>query len=226
MIKENLDNIRKELPSGVTLVAVSKFHPADAIVKAYDAGQRVFAESRPQELEKKVKELESWTAEHSDDPVEWQFIGHLQTNKLKMVLPHVSLVQSVDTVHLLDEINKWGKANGKTINVLLEMHIGAEETKQGFHEEEILDILFGAEKYSNVRFCGLMGMASHTDDEEAISTDFERIDSYMAYLVELFPEMKSFNQLSIGMSDDWKIAVKHGSTMVRIGTAIFGPREY
>lgn len=226
MIKENLDNIRKELPSGVTLVAVSKFHPADAIVKAYDAGQRVFAESRPQELEKKVKELEAWTAEHSDDPVEWQFIGHLQTNKLKMVLPHVSLVQSVDTVHLLDEINKWGKANGKTINVLLEMHIGAEETKQGFHEEEILDILFGAEKYSNVRFCGLMGMASHTDDEEAISTDFERIDSYMAYLVELFPEMKSFNQLSIGMSDDWKIAVKHGSTMVRIGTAIFGPREY
>lgn len=226
MIKESLDNIRKELPSGVTLVAVSKFHPADAIVQAYEAGQRVFAESRPQELEKKVKELEAWTAAHSDDPVEWQFIGHLQTNKLKMVLPHVSLVQSVDTVHLLDEINKWGKANGKTINVLLEMHIGAEETKQGFHEEEILDILFGAEKYSNVRFCGLMGMASHTDDEEAISTDFERIDSYMAYLVELFPEMKSFNQLSIGMSDDWKIAVKHGSTMVRIGTAIFGPREY
>lgn len=226
MIKDNIDRIKKELPSGVSLVAVSKFHPSSAIVEAYEAGQRIFAESRPQEFEKKIKELEPWLAEHSDDPVEWQFIGHLQTNKLKMVLPYVTLVQSVDSAHLLDEINKWGQANGKVINVLLEMHIGAEETKQGFHEEELLDILFKAEKYKSIRFCGLMGMASHTDDEETISADFERIDSYMAYLVDLFPELDSFNQLSIGMSDDWQIAAQHGSTMVRIGTAIFGPREY
>lgn len=226
MIKENIDNIKKDLPSGVNLVAVSKFHPSEAIKEAYEAGQRIFAESRPQELEKKVKELQPWIAEHADDPLEWQFIGHLQTNKLKMVLPYVSLVQSVDSAHLLDEINKWALANGKVINVLLEMHIGAEDTKQGFHEEDLLDLLFRAEKYKGICFCGLMGMASHTDDEETISADFERIDSYMAYLVDLFPELKSFNQLSIGMSDDWHIAVRHGSTMVRIGTAIFGPREY
>lgn len=226
MIKENIDNIKKDLPSGVNLVAVSKFHPSEAIKEAYEAGQRIFAESRPQELEKKVKELQPWIAEHADDPLEWQFIGHLQTNKLKMVLPYVSLVQSVDSAHLLDEINKWALANGKVINVLLEMHIGAEDTKQGFHEEDLLDLLFRAEKYKGICFCGLMGMASHTDDEETISADFERIDSYMAYLVDLFPELKSFNQLSIGMSDDWHIAVQHGSTMVRIGTAIFGPREY
>lgn len=226
MIKDNIDNIKKELPSGIQLVAVSKFHPASVIVEAYEAGQRVFAENRPQELEKKVKELGPWLEEHASDPIEWHFIGHLQTNKLKMVLPYVSLVQSVDSVHLLEEIDKWGKANSKVVNVLLEMHIGAEETKQGFHEEDVLDLLFSAEKYKNVRFCGLMGMASHTDDEETVNADFERIDSYMAYLVDLFPDLKSFNQLSIGMSDDWKIAVRHGSTMVRIGTSIFGPREY
>lgn len=226
MIKENIENIIKELPSSVQLVAVSKFHPSSSIVEAYEAGQRVFAESRPQELEKKVKELGPWIEEHASDPVEWHFIGHLQTNKLKMVLPYVSLVQSVDSVRLLDEINKWGQAHSKIINVLLEMHIGAEETKLGFHEEELLELLFRADKYKYIRFCGLMGMASHTDDEETISADFERIDSYMAYLVDLFPELDSFRQLSIGMSDDWRTAVRHGSTMVRIGTSIFGPREY
>lgn len=225
MIKENIENIKKELPSGVALVAVSKFHPSEQIKEAYATGQRVFGENRPQELEKKVKELEPWLAEQ-DEPIEWHFLGHLQTNKLKMVLPYASLVQSIDTVHLLDEVNKWGKNNGKVINVLLEIHIGAEETKQGFHEEEVLDILFNSEKYKNICFCGLMGMASHTDDEETVSADFARIDSFMAYLVDLFPELTSFRQLSIGMSDDWKIAVEHGSTMVRIGTAIFGPREY
>ena len=157
--------------------------------------------------------------------LEWHFIGHLQTNKLKMVLPYVSLVQSVDSLHLLQEIQKWGKANDKVIPVLLELHIGAEETKQGFHEEEVLDILFDSDRYTNIEFRGLMGMASHTDDESVIDADFARIDSFMAYLVDLFPELSSFRQLSIGMSDDWPIAVRHGATMVRIGTAIFGPRS-
>lgn len=226
MIKDNIDNINRELPSAVKLVAVSKFHPASAIIEAYEAGQRVFAESRPQEFEKKINELQPWLAEHDSDPVEWHFIGHLQTNKLKMVLPYVNLVQSVDTRHLLEEINKWGQNHSRIIDVLLEMHIGAEDTKQGFHEEEILELLFSADKYKFVRFCGLMGMASHTDDEKTISADFERIDSFMAYLVDLFPEQDSFRQLSIGMSDDWKIAVSHGSTMIRIGTSIFGEREY
>ena len=211
-------------------MAVSKFHPLEALQEAYRSGQRVFGENRPQELAAKVPAFNEWlVSEYPDaDPfeVEWHFLGHLQTNKLKMVLPHVSLVQSVDTVHLLQSINDWGKANGKVINVLLELHIGAEQTKQGFHEEEVLDILFNAEKYRYVRFRGLMGMASHTDDKKTVASDFERIDSFMAYLVDLFPDLEGFNQLSIGMSDDWKIALDHGSTMVRIGTAIFGERQY
>ena len=218
MIEENLKRIKSELPSGVKLVAVSKFHPLEAILEAYQAGQTVFGENRPQELSMKAVQL--------PQDIEWHFLGHLQTNKLKMVLPYATLVQSVDSVHLLEAIDNWGSNNDKVISVLLELHIGAEETKQGFHEEEILDILFNAEKYRNIRFCGLMGMASHTDDKEVINADFERIDSFMAYLVDLFPELEDFNQLSIGMSDDWPIAVQHGSTMVRIGTAIFGAREY
>ena len=218
MIEENLNRIKSELPSGVKLVAVSKFHPMEAILEAYQAGQTVFGENRPQELAAKAVQL--------PQDIEWHFLGHLQTNKLKMVLPYATLVQSVDSVHLLEAIDNWGSNNDKVISVLLELHIGAEETKQGFHEEEILDILFDADKYRNIRFCGLMGMASHTDDQEVINADFERIDSFMAYLVDLFPELTDFNQLSIGMSDDWPIAVQHGSTMVRIGTAIFGAREY
>ena len=218
MIEENLNRIKSELPSGVKLVAVSKFHPLEAILEAYQAGQTVFGENRPQELSMKAVQL--------PQDIEWHFLGHLQTNKLKMVLPYATLVQSVDSVHLLQAIDKWGSANDKVISVLLELHIGAEETKQGFHEEEILDILFHAEDYKNIRFCGLMGMASHTDDLEVIHADFERIDTFMAYLVDLFPDFEDFNQLSIGMSDDWPIAVQHGSTMVRIGTAIFGARQY
>ena len=218
MIEENLSRIKSELPSGVKLVAVSKFHPMEAILEAYQAGQTVFGENRPQELASKAVQL--------PQDIEWHFLGHLQTNKLKMVLPYATLVQSVDSVHLLQAIDNWGDNNDKVISVLLELHIGAEETKQGFHEEEILDILFHAEDYKHIRFCGLMGMASHTDDKEVIHADFERIDTFMAYLVDLFPELTDFNQLSIGMSDDWPIAVQHGSTMVRIGTAIFGAREY
>ena len=221
MIRENLQALLAQIPSGVQLVAVSKFHPLENILEAYDAGQRIFAESRPQELAEKVSQLDA-----SKYPgLEWHFIGHLQTNKLKMVLPYVSLVQSVDSVHLLQDIQKWSKANDRIISVLLEVHIGAEETKQGFHEEEVVDLLFDSEKYPNIRFCGLMAMASHTSDESVIDADFERIDTFMAYLVDLFPELTSFNQLSIGMSDDWKIAVNHGATIIRIGTAIFGNRS-
>ena len=220
MIKENLQALLAQIPDGVQLVAVSKFHPLDNILEAYDGGQRIFAESRPQELAEKVSQLD--TSKYPG--LEWHFIGHLQTNKLKMVLPYVSLVQSVDSVHLLKEIQKWGAANDRIVNVLLEVHIGAEETKQGFHEEEVVDLLFDSDKYPNIRFCGLMAMASHTTDESVIDADFERIDTFMAYLVDLFPELTDFNQLSIGLSDDWPIAVKHGATIIRIGTAIFGSR--
>ena len=218
MIGENIENIRKELPSEVKLVAVSKFHPVEAIMEAYEAGQRAFGENRPQEMAAKVPMMPS--------DVEWHFIGHLQTNKLKMVLPYADLVQSVDSQHLLDEIQKWGKANDKVINVLLEIHLGAEETKTGLYEEEVLDILFNASKYTHVRFHGLMGMASHTEDMEVVRADFQRISAFMDYLKDLFPEYTDFTELSTGMSGDWPVAVECGSTMVRIGTAIFGPREY
>ena len=219
MIKENITAIHGELPPGVKLVAVSKFHPVEAIREAYGAGQRVFGENRPQEFAKKVEDL-------SDLDLEWHFIGHLQTNKLKLVLPYADLVQSVDSQHLLDAIQDWGKANGKVVSVLLELHIGAEQTKQGFHEEEILDILFRAEKYTHVRFCGLMGMATNTDCEDDIRADFARIADFRAYLQDLFPELADFRELSIGMSADWRLALDYGATIVRIGTAIFGERQY
>lgn len=216
MIAEKIKDITGKLPSEVKLVAVSKFHPNEEIMEAYAAGQRLFGENRPQEFCKKVQELPG--------DIEWHFIGHLQTNKLKMVLPYASLVQSIDTQHLLDAVNEWGRDNGKVINVLLELHIGAEETKQGFVEEDILDILFRAEKYRNIRFCGLMGMATHTDCEDDIRADFCRISSFMDYLKDLFPEYEDFKELSIGMSEDWHLALEYGATIVRIGTAIFGPR--
>jgi hypothetical protein len=213
LIESNLNNLWKELPPDVKLVAVSKYYPVEAIQRAYDAGQKVFAESRPQDFAAKVQVLPK--------DIEWHFIGHLQTNKLKLVLPYAALVQSVDTRHLLDEIEKWGKANDRVTDILLEIHIGAEQTKQGFAEEEALEILFNADKFPHVRFRGLMAMATNTEDESIIDADFERIDTFMAYLKDLFPELEAFDQLSIGMSGDYKIALRHGATMVRIGTAIF-----
>lgn len=200
-------------------MAVSKYQSTDAIRQAWAAGQRDFGENRPQELYSKVRELSDL------DGIRWHFLGHLQTNKLKMVLPYATLVQSVDSRHLLDEIQKWAAAAGKRIDVLLEMHIGAEETKQGFHEEDILDILFDAAKFPNVRFCGLMGMASHSTEPDIIHGDFERISDYFDYLADLFPELPDFKELSIGMSGDWEIALEHKATIVRIGTSIFGERQ-
>ena len=215
MISESLERLRAAIPEGVALVAVSKFHPVERMLQAYDAGQRIFAESRPQELAAKVPKMPG--------DVQWHFIGHLQTNKLKLVLPYVCMVQSVDSLHLLEAISAWGKANGRTVDVLLELHLGAEETKQGFTEEEILSIL-ASEKLDGIRIRGLMGMASNTDDMAVVDGEFNRIES-------LFLKIKSsgregFDQLSIGMSSDWQLAIRHGATMVRIGTDIFGPREY
>jgi len=219
MISDRITEIREQLPPEVKLVAVSKFHPVEAIREAYAAGQRRFGENRPQEFAKKVGAL-------TEPDLEWHFLGHLQTNKLKMVLPYAHLVQSVDSQHLLDAIQDWGKANDRVVRVLLELHIGAEQTKQGFKEEEILDLLFRADKYRNISFCGLMGMATHTDCEADIRADFARIADFRAYLQDLFPELTDFRELSIGMSGDWRIALDYGATIVRIGTAIFGERQY
>ncbi len=218
MISERLAEIYRELPPDVKLVAVSKFHSADSVREAYLAGQRIFGESRPQELAMKAVQL-------SQD-VEWHFIGHLQTNKLRLVLPYASLVQSVDSLHLLQAIERWCSANNKEVRVLLELHLGAEETKQGFTQEEILEILDDAVSFPHIRFCGLMGMATNTDDEDVIEADFRLISGFMQKIVSEFANLKDFTELSIGMSDDWRIAVKFGATMVRIGTAIFGSRQY
>ena len=194
-------------------MAVSKFHPVEQIMEAYAAGQRVFAESRPQELAAKVPQMPA--------DVQWHFIGHLQTNKLKLVLPYVSLVQSVDSFHLLEAIKSWALANNRTVDVLLELHLGAEETKQGFTEAEILSIIAG-EASPAIRVCGLMGMATNTEDMSVVERDFERIEALFRKIQGMgFPD---FTELSIGMSGDWPLAVRHGATMVRIGTDIFGPR--
>ena len=217
-VASRLDRILSELPSGVRLAAVSKFHPVERMMEAYDAGQRLFAENRPQELAAKVPLMPS--------DVEWHFIGHLQTNKLKLVLPYVSLVQSVDSLHLLQAIEAWGAVNGRTVSVLLEQHIASEESKQGFSGPEILEILRDAASYPHVRFCGLMGMATLTDDAAQIEEDFSWIAGLKAAVNESLPHLKDFTELSIGMSDDWRIALSFGATLIRIGTAIFGPREY
>jgi hypothetical protein len=224
MVTQALHTLRAALPSGVRLVAVSKFHPVERLMEAYDAGQRLFGENRPQELAAKALQMPA--------DVEWHFIGHLQTNKLKLVLPYVTMVQSVDSFHLLEAINNWCIANSICVDILLELHLGAEETKTGFTEEEILSIIGEAKEVyegvpaplTGVRIRGLMGMATNTDDMSVVEADFARIEALFNKIKAL--GIPGFDQLSIGMSGDWPLAVRHGATMVRIGTDIFGPREY
>lgn len=230
MISNTINKLYSELPSTVKLVAVSKFHPFEAIEEAYGAGQRIFAESRPQELLSKVKHLEELRQESPGymSDIQWHFIGHLQTNKLKMVLPYVSLVQSVDSQRLLDAIQNWGAANDRVVDVLLEPHVAAEETKQGFSSDEIYDILgraVGTNAYSHIRFHGIMGMATFTDDQTVIRSDFSALRNIFETCRTKFPTLsQDFTELSIGMSDDYPIAIEYGSTMVRIGSMIFGAR--
>ncbi len=216
MVAQALASLRAALPSGVELVAVSKFHPVQRLMEAYDAGQRLFGENRPQELAAKVPQMPA--------DVQWHFIGHLQTNKLKLVLPYVSMVQSVDSLHLLQAIHTWAQDHGRVVDILLELHLGAEQTKHGFTEAEILEIVAGAEALPGIRIRGLMGMATNTEDTDVVERDFERIEALFRRLKAM--DMPGFDQLSIGMSSDWPLAVRHGATMVRIGTDIFGPREY
>ena len=229
MIKDVLDRLKRELPATVKLVAVSKFHPFEAIEEAYMAGQRVFGESRPQELIAKVKRLEEIRQERGEpdymSDIEWHFIGHLQTNKLKMVLPYVSLVQSVDSERLLEAINAWGTANDKVINVLLEPHVAAEESKQGLSEEETKMLLCRTNEFPALCFKGIMGMATFTDDKSVIRSDFSALKDIFDTCRSLFPHLTAdFTELSMGMSDDYPIAVAMGSTIVRIGSMIFGER--
>mgnify|MGYP000302518845 CR=1 FL=1 len=234
-IKTEILKLKEELPSNVKLVAVSKFHPLDAIKEAYEAGQRVYGESRPQELYSKVTELQS-SPDYSKGTyadIEWHFIGHLQTNKLKFVLPYVSMVESVDSLRLLEAIDSWSAAAGKVTDVLLEYHIAEEDTKQGFDAGQIKEILVSGRYYQNVRIRGLMGMATFTDDEDIIRADFSRLvnlkaelDKYKTSIPAQANLTLDFDTLSFGMTHDYKIAVEMGADIVRIGTMIFGERDY
>lgn len=218
-IAQEIININNELPSTVKLVAVSKFHPAESIEQAYGVGQRIFAESRPQELAAKAEILPK--------DIEWHFIGHLQTNKLKMVVPYATLIHSVDSRRLLLEINKYALNKGLKARCLLEMFIASEESKQGFSKEELLELMeeLVKEPLKGVEICGLMGMASFTEDQQMIRSEFTRLSDTFKYIKEKygsnFPE---FKELSMGMSNDYPIAIECGSTLVRIGTRIFGSR--
>ena len=220
-ISSEIERLNNELPSTVKLVAVSKFNPSEAIMEAYQAGQRIFGESRPQELLQKVQELPC--------DIQWHFIGHLQTNKLKMVLPYASLIHSVDSERLLMEINKYAVKNNLKVKCLLELFVAQEETKQGFSKEELMQLMdkLQQEPLEGVEICGLMGMASFVDDEQQIRGEFAALKQAFDQIREKYISTHpNFNELSMGMSGDYSIAVEMGSTMVRIGTTIFGARNY
>lgn len=219
-VQANIKRVLSEMPEGVRLVAVSKFHPVEKLMAAYEAGQRRFGESRVQELLAKEPQMPA--------DVEWHFIGHLQTNKVKQLVGKASLIESIDSERLLDIVDQESRKAGVTTRVLMQVHVAREETKFGFWPEELLDY-FRARKFENLtntHICGVMGMASNTDDEQRVSEDFAAIAKVYGDILELCPDLRGFDTLSMGMSGDWPLAVEHGSNMVRIGTAIFGEREY
>jgi len=220
-IKENLKEVLSTLPDGVKLVAVSKFHPAESIREAYDAGQRIFGESREQELSRKVEALPR--------DIAWHFIGHLQTNKVKYIVPYITMIETVDSLKLLAEINKHAERCNRVVKVLLELHIAQEETKYGLTREACLTLLEGGEwrEMKHVQICGLMMMASNTDDTEQIHKEMTvAADFFDTVKAKYFSDEDYFCERSWGMSHDYLTACQCRSTMVRVGTRIFGERVY
>lgn len=219
-VGENILRVRATMPQEVELVAVSKFHPNEAILEAYGVGQRVFGESRATELVAKAKLL--------PEDIKWHFIGHLQTNKVRMIMPHVSLIQSVDSERLLRLIDAEASRINKTVDVLLQVYVAEEDTKFGFAPNELMQLLQSGvvDELTNVRVVGVMGMATNTDDEVRIRTDFKAISQTYQNARLLVKDKDVFTQISMGMSDDYLMAIEEGSTMVRIGSTIFGYREY
>ncbi|MBO5721315.1 MAG: YggS family pyridoxal phosphate-dependent enzyme [Bacteroidales bacterium] len=220
-ITENINRYRASLPQGVKLCAVSKFHPISSIQEAYDTGQRIFGESRVQELLPKQQNLPA--------DIEWHFIGHLQTNKVKYIAPFITLIHSGDSVKLLKEINSCAKKEGRVIDVLLQLHVAKEQTKSGFMPSELDDYMAGGEwrSLSNIQIRGVMGMATYTDDEELIESEFKTIrQEFEKIKRQYFPENEKFSYCSMGMSDDYPLAIACGSNIVRVGTGIFGERIY
>lgn len=220
-ISENITKLRASLPPQVQLVAVSKFHPAEDLMEAYNAGQRIFGESRAQELTAKQKVLPK--------DIEWHFIGSLQSNKVKDIASFIHTIHSIDSLKLLQEVHKQAEKHNRIIRVLLELHVAQEETKHGFAPEECREFLqgFNKEAYPHIRICGLMGMASFTDDELRIQQEFQTLHSlFTSFKENFFADEDYFCELSMGMSDDYLLAIQEGSTLIRIGTSIFGERKY
>lgn len=220
-IAQNIERITAQLPQGVKLVAVSKFHPIERLQEAYAAGQRIFGENRAQELAAKAPQMPS--------DVEWHFIGHLQKNKVRMIMPWASTIQSIDSTELLQLVNKEAARIDRHVNVLLQLHVAKEQTKSGFTIEKVLKAASeGAfSNLSNVTITGMMAMATFTSDMEQVASEFEQVhDTFVKLRDNYFAGDERFKEISMGMSNDWPIAVQHGATLVRIGTDIFGQREY
>ena len=221
LVKNQLHAVKDELPDGVELVAISKYHPAEAIAAAYEEGQRIFGESHVQVLSR----------QHATLPhdIEWHCIGHLQTNKVKYIAPYISMIEAADSPKLLREINKQALKNNRRIDVLLELHLAEEATEYGFSPDDCHRFLDGGEwrEMQGVRICGLMMMASNTDDEAQIASEFEQAHQlFKEYQSAYFADEPCFCRRSWGMSHDYQLAVAHGSNMVRVGTRIFGERVY
>jgi len=220
VIADNISSIKSTLPDSVTLVAVSKTKPNIILIEAYNAGQRIFGENKVQELVGKEEALPK--------DIKWHMIGHLQSNKVKYIAPFVHLIHGVDSGKLLKEINKQGKKNNRVVNVLLQVHIATEESKFGFSQAEINDLLQSPAfaEWKNVEVCGLMGMASNTKDVSQVAKEFTGLKLFFDELKgDVFSNRDQFKELSMGMSGDYKIAIQHGSSMIRVGSSIFGIRQ-
>lgn len=220
-IAENLIQIRRNIPEHVQLVCVSKFHPDASVMEAYQAGERVFGESKVQEMTGKFERLPK--------DIHWHFIGHLQTNKVKYIIPFVELIHGVDSFRLLSEINKQALKINKKVNCLLQFHIADEETKFGFTLDEVKEMFMHdlPDKWNGIEFCGVMGMATFTSDKQQVSDEFKSLKNIFDYLKQnYFSGINHFRIISMGMSDDFELAIQEGSNMVRIGSSIFGNRIY
>ncbi|MCR5180399.1 MAG: YggS family pyridoxal phosphate-dependent enzyme [Bacteroidaceae bacterium] len=236
MISEEIHLITSSLPDGVRLVAVSKYHPSEAIREAFAAGQRLFGESHAQELQRKHQELADLATPSAEatSPLQWHFIGHLQTNKVKYIAPYVSLIHSVDSPRLLAEVDKQAQKAGRVVSCLLQLHVAQEETKFGFTPDEARAYLESGEwqALQHIQLAGVMAMATNTSDTSRIRRDFHSArlffeEAQRTFFPPIGPDHSSpFSELSMGMSDDWHIAVDEGSTLIRIGTRIFGERQY
>lgn len=221
MIRENIKHINESLPAGVRLVAVSKFNPNESIMEAYAVGQRLFGESHAQELVPKAEALPK--------DIRWHFIGHLQTNKVKYIAPYVSCIESVDSLHLLKEIDKQAAKHGRVINCLLQFHVAQEETKFGFSIDECREMLQSDDfkNLKNISITGVMGMASISEDATQIEREFTQVkETFNALKAEFFADKPSFCEISMGMTHDYPIAIRCGATLIRVGSGIFGERMY